>query len=306
MIRFLVLVILLFSSVVKADSFLHVSFDVTRELFKEINEAFVKKTGLEKKIHQSHGGSGKQTVSIIHGLPADIVSLALPHHMDILVKQGIVDKNWRKLFPNNSSPFYTYIAFLVRKGNPKNIKEWADLVRSDVKIIPANPKTSGGALWNYVAAWIYANKVYKNDTILAKEYLKKFYHNAPVLDATARNAGITFVKRKIGDVLITWTNEAEYIASKLDQNYEVIYPSFTVKIEIPVAVITKGRKNFQEMANQYLEFLYSKEAQEIAKKFYYNTEQKGEVVVNVEDYINWEEFKKVHFAENGFFDQIYK
>lgn len=306
----LVLLLILISSVAKADSFLHVSFDITRELFKDLNAEFIKEHNTKTKIRQSHGGSGKQTSSIIHGLPADVVSLALPYHMDLLADKDMVAKNWRDLFPNNSSPFTTSIAFLVRKGNPKNIQDWLDLVRPDIKIIPANPKTSGGALWNYVAAWIYADKAFNGNKELMQDYMKRFYQNAPVLDATARGAAVTFIKRKMGDVLITWANEAQYIVANLDPNYEIIYPSITVRIDVPIATIIKSKKNYQELANEYISFLFSEKGQEIIAKYYYQKydglEPISTNVIDVEEYINWKEFKNKHFSEGGIFDHIYQ
>ncbi len=306
----LVLLMIWISSVAKADPFLHVSFDITRELFKEINAEFIKEYNTKTKIRQSHGGSGKQTSSVIHGLPADIVSLALPYHMDLLADQNLVAKNWRELFPNNSAPFTTSIAFLVRKGNPKNIKDWDDLVHSGVVVVPGNPKTSGGALWNYVAAWIYANKTFHNDDILLNEYLKKLYLNAPILDSTARGSAVTFIKRKKGDVLITWANEAQYIIANLDPDYEIIYPSLTVKIDIPIATIIKGKKKHQDLANEYIKFLFSPKGQNIIEKYYYQrydaAKLQNDNAVKAEDYIDWKKFKDKHFSENGVFDQIYQ
>lgn len=302
--------VLFFSITAYADNLLHVSFDITRELFKETNKEFIKEYNLKASVNQSHGGSGKQTLSVIHGLPADIVSLALPYHMDLLAEKGKVAKNWRELFPNNSSPLTTSIVFLVRKGNPKNIKDWDDLVRSDVKIITGNPKTSGGALWNYVAAWIYASKTFKDDEKLVHEYLSKLYKNVPVLDSTARTAAVTFMKRKLGDVLVTWANEANYIVNQLDPNYEVIYPSLTVKIDIPIAAIITSKKNYQDLANQYINFLFSAKGQTIITRYYYQAYDAkiphNQNVVNADDYIDWKKFKDKHFSASGVFDLIYK
>lgn len=306
----LLLVLIWIASIAKADSFLHVSFDITRELCKELNTEFAKEYNIKTKIRQSHGGSGKQTSSIIYGLPADVVSLALPYHMDLLADKGLVAKNWRDLFPNNSAPFTTSIAFLVRKENPKDIQDWSDLVKPDISIIPANPKTSGGALWNYVAAWIYAEKAFDGDKGLMQNYMKKFYQNAPVLDATARGAAVTFIKRKMGDVLITWANEAKYIVENLDPNYEIIYPSITVKIDVPVATIVKSKKNYQELANKYINFLFSEKGQAIIGKYYYQKYDGLEPVntnkIDVDEHIDWKEFKNNHFSEGGIFDQIYQ
>lgn len=302
--------VLFFSITAHADKLLHVSFDITRELFKETNKEFIKEYNPETSINQSHGGSGKQTMSVIHGLPADIVSLALPYHMDLLAEKGKVAKNWRELFPNNSSPLTTSIVFLVRKGNPKNIKDWNDLIRPDIKIITGNPKTSGGALWNYVAAWIYASKIFKDDDVLVHDYLSKLYKNVPILDSTARTAAVTFMKRKLGDVLITWANEANYVVNNLDSNYEVIYPSLTVKIDIPIATIITSEKKYQDLANQYINFLFSPKGQAIITKYYYQAYNAktplNQNVVNADDYIDWKKFKDKHFAINGVFDFIYK
>jgi sulfate/thiosulfate transport system substrate-binding protein len=300
------LIIMLVSSVSKAENILHVSFDITRELFKEINKSFIE-THPQLRILQSHGGSGKQTAAIMHGLSADVVSLALPYHMDLLAKKDLVAKNWRELFPNNSSPFSTHIVFLVRKDNPKQIKDWDDLVKPDVKVITANPKTSGGALWNYLAAWIYANKSFPDDKNKSIEYMYKLYNNAPVLDSTARTAAVTFIKRRMGDVLITWDNEAKYIIANLDSSYQIIEPSLTVKIEVPVAVALK--KKHEEISQEYVRFLFSPEGQKIGGKYYYqpfNAAINNKNMVNAEDYVNWHDLKTQHFGNDGVFEQIYK
>ncbi len=312
--QLLCVILILLSSVVRAEKpevILHASFDITRELFKEMNAEFIKQYGPGLKIRQSHGGSGKQTASIIHGLPADIASLALSYHMDLLAEKNLVASNWRELFPNQSSPFTTSIVFLVPINNPKQIKDWPDLVRPGIKVITANPKTSGGALWNYVAAWIYANKTFPDDKVKIQDYMRKLYHNAPVLDSTARAAAVTFLKRHIGDVLITWANEAEYIITNLDSNYEIIVPSVTVKIDIPVAVVTrKNNQDKQAIAKKYIEFLFSEQGQKIAAKYYYQGYKtirlKNANIVNVEDYIDWKDLKQQHFGENGIFEQIYR
>ncbi len=278
------------------EKLLHVSFDTTRELFKDINNAFI---GTHKvKIRQSHGGSGKQTASIIHGLPAEVVSLALPYHMDLLAGKNIVPKNWRELFPNNSSPFGTRIAFLVRQNNPKNIQDWSDLVRQDIQVISANPKTSGGALWGYLAAWLYAKKHFTNNP---QEYLKRLYSNIPVLDSSARNASITFIKRRIGDVLITWENEARFIIAKVKPDFEIIIPSITVQINIPVSYTIN--QHHQGLAKEYINFLFSAKGQEIIKKHYYLSLK--EIKPEKQTIEDWPKFKKDHFEQGGIFDKIY-
>ncbi len=303
--RLIILFVIMASTTQAQENLLHVSFDVTRELFKDINAAFIDQ--YKNKIYQSHGGSGKQTSAIIHGLPADLVSLALPYHMDLLAAKGLVARNWRELFPNNSSPMNTHIVFLVHKNNPKNIKDWADLVKPNIKVITANPKTSGGALWNYAAAWIYAQQKYNNDPKMIKNFMHQLYHNVPILDSTARNSAITFLKRNIGDVLITWNSEAEYIVNKLDSNYQIIQPSITVKIDIPVAIILNKKQ--QQLANEYINFLFSKQGQTIIAKHYYQPFNSKipapKNLINAEEYLNWPQFKKEHFGENGIFEQIY-
>lgn len=308
--RLIIIFLIFFSSYLRAeDYFLHVSFDVTRELFKEINAEFTREYKIKTNFRQSHGGSGKQTASVIHGMPADVVSVALPLHMDMLAKEGKIAANWRELFPNNSSPFSTTIVFLVRKNNPKNIQDWDDLIRSNIKVITANPKTSGGALWNYISAWIYANQKYGNNQDLKIGFMKKLFHNAPVLDSSARASALSFLKRNMGDVLITWESEALSIISNIDSSYQIIYPSVAAEIDIPVATIISGKKNYQQLANKYINFLFSEKAQAIIKKNYYhgyNEKYKSKSVIKVEKYINWPEFKKIHFGDKGIFEQIYQ
>jgi sulfate/thiosulfate transport system substrate-binding protein len=299
--RFLLFIILLVSINASANEILHVSFDVTRELFREVNTAFTKKYDMKIKIHQSHGGSGKQTSAIIHGLPANVVSLALPYHMDLLADKNLVAENWRDLYPNHSSPFITRIVFLVHKNNPKNIKDWSDLIKPGIKVITGNPKTSGGALWNYVAAWVYASKNHEDP----ENFMNKLYNNVPVLDSTARSSAITFIKRNVGDILITWESEAKYIISKFENDFDIIYPEMTIKIDIPVAVLLN--KKHQDYANEYIKFLFSPEGQKIAGKyFYFSYNQKDKIGENIEDYFKWSEFKSQHFGNDGIFEQIYK
>lgn len=301
----------IFTNIALADEILHVSFDTTRELFKELNQQFIieqKKLGFKNiKILQSHGGSGKQTSAIIHGLKADIVTLALPYHMDILKNHKLVSDDWRSKFSYESSPFFSYIVFLVRKNNPKKIYDWSDLIRSDVKIISANPKTSGGAMWNYLAAWIYAEKTFNNNFNKTQEFISKLYHNAPILDSSTRTSSVTFLKRGIGDVLITWNNEAEYIINHLNPNYKIIEPSLSVKINIPIA-ITKNCKN-KILAQKYIDFIYSPEGQKIIQKFYFQSYNQDEKLKNklyvIEDSFDWVNFKECHFGNNGIFDRIY-
>lgn len=297
----LLLILLTYSNFSLAQTkLLHASFDVTRELFQDINHNF------GQKILQSHGGSGKQTSAVIHGLPADVISLAMAYHMDILANKDKVAENWRDLFPNNSSPMSTKIVFLVKKTNPQNILDWSDLAKPGLKVIIGNPKTSGGALWNYVALWIYSMDKFNKNITKSIDFIHKIYTNAPILDSSARNSAITFLKRHIGDVLITWESEAKHIINNLSDDYEIIEPSFSLKIELPIAISLKS-KNYN-LAKNYVDFLYSQEGQEIITKHYYiplNHKVESNLKI-AEDYIEWNAFKKQHFEENGVFDKIYR
>lgn len=297
----LILFFLFYANLASAQKkLLHASFDVTRELFQDVNFNF------QQKILQSHGGSGKQTSSVIHGLPADVISLAMAYHMDILADKGGVAKNWRELFPNQSSPMSTKIVFLVRKNNPKNISDWSDMAKPGIKIITGNPKTSGGGLWNYVALWIYSIEKFDKNISKSVDFIRKIYNNTPILDSSARNSAITFLKRNIGDVLITWESEAKYILNNLSQNYEIIEPRFSLKIDLPIAISLKTKD--YNLAKDYIDFLYSTKGQEIIAKHYYVplTKDVGSSLRKAEDYIDWNIFKKEHFEENGIFDKIYR
>jgi len=303
---------------------LNVSYDPTRELYKDYNTVFAKywkaKTGDDVSISQSHGGSGKQARSVLEGLEADVVTLALAYDVDQLYqKRKLIPENWQSLLPNNSSPYTSTIVLLVRKGNPLHIKDWDDLVKPGVSIVTPNPKTSGGARWNYLAAWSYALKHNNNDEAAAQAFVARLYKNAAVLDTGARGSTTTFIEREIGDVLIAWENEA-YLALKEfgPEKFEIITPSISILAEPPVAVVEDvARKHgTTEVATEYLKYLYSKEAQEIiGKNFYRPTDPeiaakyaknfKPLELVKIDAFGGWNAAQKKHFADDGVFDQIY-
>ena len=309
-----------------AVKLLNVSYDPTRELYQNVNAAFVKqwkaKTGVDLVISQSHGGSGSQARSVIDGLQADVVTLALAYDIDAIAdKAGLLPKNWQSRFPDNSAPYTSTIVFLVRKGNPKRIKDWNDLVRPGISVITPNPKTSGGARWNYLAAWGYALRQSNNDESKAKDFVARLYRNVPVLDSGARGATTTFVQRGIGDVLVGWENEAFLALNELGKNkLELVVPSVSILAEPPVAVVDKiaARHGTAAVAKAYLEFLYSPEGQEIAARNYYRPRSK-EVAAKYdrqfphlalftvdEVFGGWQKAQKKHFEEGGTFDQIYQ
>ena len=304
---------------------LNVSYDPTREFYNEINEKFIEKWksegGKDIKISQSHGGSGKQARSVIEGLEADVVTLALGYDIDAISNVDIIDPDWQSKFKDNSSPYTSTIVFLVRKGNPKNIKDWDDLVRDDVSIITPNPKTSGGARWNYLAAWAYASRKYDGDEDTIKEVMKKLFENVEVLDSGARGATTSFVERNMGDVLITWENEAMLSIEELGTDeFELVTPPMSILAEPPVAIVDEvvDEKGTREAAQAYLEFLYSDEGQEIAAKNYYRPRNKEILekykdvfkdveLVNIDDeFGGWREAQQKHFADMGTFDEIYE
>jgi sulfate transport system substrate-binding protein len=308
----------------KEIKLLNVSYDPTRELYQEINTAFAKywqgKTGDEVTIQQSHGGSGKQARSVIDGLSADVVTLALAYDIDAIAERGrLLPADWQKRLPNNSCPYTSTIVFLVRKGNPKGIKDWGDLVQTNVSVVTPNPKTSGGARWNYLAAWGYAMKKYDKDENKAKDFVERLYKNVPVFDTGARGATTTFVQRGIGDVLIAWENEAVLSLKELGKGeFEIIAPSLSILAEPPVAWVDKvvSRRGTRDVAQAYLEFLYTPEAQEIAAKHYYRprnesvaqkyseTFPKLNLFTIDEAFGGWQKAQKTHFNEGGIFDQI--
>ena len=304
---------------------LNVSYDPTRELYQDFNEAFAKywqaKTGDKVTIKASHGGSGKQARAIVDGLEADVATLALAYDIDQLSEKAkLIPKDWQKRLPHNSSPYTSTIVFLVRKGNPKHIKDWDDIVKPGVSVVTPNPKTSGGARWNYLAAWAYALKKYGNDETKAKDFVAQLYKNAPVLDTGARGATTTFVERGIGDVLLAWENEAFLAKKELGPDkVEIVVPSLSILAEPPVTIVDKvvDKHKTRTVAQAYLEYLYTPEGQEIAAKNYYRPTLESVAkkyenqfpkinLVKIDDVFGgWTKAQKTHFADGGVFDQIY-
>ncbi|RZT08931.1 sulfate transport system substrate-binding protein [Duganella sp. CF402] len=306
-------------------SLLNVSYDPTRELYQDVNTAFAKewkaKTGDTVKIKQSHGGSGKQGRAVIDGLEADVVSLALAYDIDAIADHKLLTSDWQKKLPHNSTPYTSTIVFLVRKGNPKGIKDWNDLVKPGVAVITPNPKTSGGARWNHLAAYGYALRQPGGSEASAKEFLSKLYKNVPVLDSGARGATTTFVERGIGDVLIAWENEALLAIKELGPTkFDIIAPSVSILAEPPVAVVDKvvDKRGTRKVSEAYLNFLYTDEAQDIIAQNYYRpgTEKAGKKyaaqfpkvkLFTIADVAgDWTKAQKTHFADGGLFDQIYQ
>ncbi len=303
---------------------LNVSYDPTRELYADVNKAFAaqykKSTGDTVTISQSHGGSGKQARSVIDGLRADIVTLALAHDIDAIAEKGrLLPTDWQKRLPNNSAPYTSTIVFLVRKGNPKNIKDWDDLVKPGVGVIPANPKTSGAARWTYLAAWSFAKRKFNGDESKVREFVKQFYLNAPVLDSGARGATTTFAQRGIGDALVTWENEALQALDELGSDkLEIVAPSLSIVAEPPVALVDKNtrRKGTAKVAEAYLKFLYTEEAQELIAKHHYRPFDKAvaekhaskfakiELVTVDAEFGGWKKATARHFGEDGEFDRF--
>ena len=310
----------------KPVSLLNVSYDPTRELYQEFNTSFIKywkdKAGQDVTIDQSHGGSGKQARSVLDGLEADVVTLALAYDIDSINKnKELINKDWQKRLDNNSSPYTSTIVFLVKKGNPKGIKDWDDLAKPGVSVITPNPKTSGGARWNYLAAWGYALEKNGNDSAKAKEFVEAIYKNVPVLDSGARDSTITFTERGIGDVLIAWENEA-FLSTKEIKNkdqFEIVVPSISILAEPPVTVVDSvvDKKGTREVAEAYLKYLYSDEGQEIAAKNYYRPRNEAIAkkyasqftqvkLFNIDNVFGgWTKAQKEHFDDGGVFDQIY-
>lgn len=305
---------------------LNVSYDPTRELYQDFNAAFSKywleKTGDKVTIKTSHGGSGKQARAIIDGLDADVATLALGYDVDQLAEKGkLIPADWQKRLPHNSSPYTSTIVLLVRKGNPKGIKDWDDLVKPGVSVITPNPKTSGGARWNYLAAWAFAQKKYGNDEAKTKEFVGKLLKNVPVLDTGARGSTTTFVERGIGDVLLAWENEAFLAQKELGVGkFEIVVPSLSILAEPPVTVVDKFAKKHgtEKVAKAYLEYLYTPEGQEIVAKNYYrptlesvakkyeNQFPKVNLVKIDEAFGGWAKAQKTHFSDGGTFDQVYQ
>ena len=310
----------------KEIKLLNVSYDPTRELYQDYNAAFAKywkaKTGDDVVISQSHGGSGKQALAVINGLEADVVTLALGYDIDALAQHGqLLPADWQKRLPDDSAPYTSTIVFLVRKGNPRRIKDWDDLIRPGVSVITPNPKTSGGARWTYLAAWAYALDRYGHDDARARDLVKRLYKNVPVLDSGARGSTTTFVERGIGDVLLAWENEARLAMKELGADkFEIVTPSESILAEPPVAVVDKvARKHgTSEVAKAYLEYLYTDEGQDIAGRHFYRPRnekiaakyagQFSPVKLITVDKVfgGWQKAQKAHFADGGTFDQIYQ
>ncbi|MFD2238943.1 sulfate ABC transporter substrate-binding protein [Aureimonas populi] len=311
-----------------SQTLLNVSYDPTRELYREFNAAFSahrQAEGHERvTVRQSHGGSGAQARTVIDGIDADVVTLALEADINAIVEAtGKIPENWRTLLPHNSSPYTSTIVFLVRTGNPKGIEDWDDLIRDDVEVITPNPKSSGGARWNYLAAWAYANKAFGNDQEKTREFVRDIYLNVPVLDTAARGATTTFVQRGIGDVLLAWENEAFLAIEELGPDqFEIIVPSVSILAEPPVAVVQANAeaKGTADLARAYLEYLYSPEGQTIAARHYYRPASPELVTdpaelerfpavelvtIDDEQFGGWARAQPEHFGEGGIFDQIY-
>lgn len=304
---------------------LNVSYDPTRELYQDINAAFAKqwkaKTGATVEINQSHDGSGKQARAVIDGLQADVVTLGLAYDIDVIAeKANLLPKNWQTRLPGNSAPYTSTIVFLVRKGNPKHIRDWDDLVKPGVAVITPNPKTSGGARWSYLAAWGYALKHNGNDDAKAREFVRKLYRNVPVLDSGARGSTTTFAQRGIGDVLLSWENEAYLALNELGKDkVEVVTPSISILAEPPVSVVdaVAAKHGTTAVAKAYLEFLYTPEGQEIAARNYYRPRlasvaakyaerfPKLELFTIDQLFGGWQKAQAKHFNDGGVFDKIY-
>ena len=310
----------------RADvTLLNVSYDPTRELYQEMNAAFAgywkAKSGQGVTVNQSHGGSGKQARAVIDGLEADVVTLALAYDIDAIAQSGLLPRNWQTRLPNNSTPCTSTIVFLVRKGNPKGIKDWGDLVQPGVAVVSPNPKTSGGARWNYLAAWGYALRKNDGDETKAKDFVTRLYKNVPILDTGARGATVTFVERGIGDVLVAWENEVLLAARELQKGQlEIVAPSVSILAEPPVAVVDRvaAKHNTKAVAQAYLEYLYTPEGQEIAARHYYRprlaavadkyASQFPKLTLFTIDQVfgGWAKAQRTHFADGGSFDQIYQ
>jgi len=305
---------------------LNVSYDPTREFYQEVNRVFIKawkeKSGEEVVIRQSHGGSGKQARAVIDGLKADVVTLALAYDIDSIAEKGnLLPTDWQSRLPNNSSPYTSTIVFLVRSGNPKNIRDWDDLVKPGIEVITPNPKTSGGARWNYLAAWGYAMKKWDGDEAKAEEFIKKLYKNVPVLDAGARGSTTTFIERNIGDVLIAWENEAFLAEREIGKgSVAIVSPSVSILAEPPVAVVDAvvKRHGTADVAKAYLDFLYSDAGQKIAAQHFYRPRSKSVMQASLFQFppiqlftINdmfgdWRSAQAKHFSDGGIFDRIYE
>jgi sulfate transport system substrate-binding protein len=314
------------SASAKEIKLLNVSYDPTRELYQEYNAAFAKywkaKTGDDVIVDQSHGGSGKQALAVINGLEADVVTLALAYDVNAIAeKTGGIPADWQKQLPDNSAPYTSTIVFLVRKGNPKHIKDWDDVVKPGVTVVVPNPKTSGGARWAYLAAYAYALETFGHDDAKAKDFITKLYKNVPVLDSGARGSTVTFAQRGIGDVLLAWENEAHLALKEFGADkFDIVTPPLSILAEPPVSVVDKNarRHDTTEVAAEYLKHLYSDEGQEIAAKNFYRPRNEAiaakyagnftqlKLVTIDEEFGGWTQAQKTHFADGGVFDQIYQ
>ena len=303
---------------------LNVSYDPTRELYEEFNAEFIEhwkeEKGQDVTIQQSHGGSGKQGRAVIDGLEADVVTLALAYDIDeVAASRDLINKDWQAEFEDNSSPYTSTIVFLVRKGNPKGIKDWDDLAKKGISVITPNPKTSGGARWNYLAAWGYADRQFNGDEAKVKQFITDIFKNVEVLDSGARGSTTTFVEREIGDVLIAWENEAYLSLEEYGDEFEIVTPSLSILAEPPVAVVDKNaeKKGTTEVAKAYLEYLYTETGQEIAAKNYYRPRNEEVLakykdqfeeleLITIDEFGGWQEAQKTHFNDGGVFDEIYQ
>ena len=308
----------------KTVSITNVSYDPTREMFEQYNKIFEKhwkeKTGEDVEVTQSHGGSGKQALEVANGLDADVVTLALEYDIESIENAGLIKAGWIDNFDNDSSPYTSTIVFLVKKGNPKNIQDWDDLTKEGVGVVTPNPKTSGGARWNYMAAWAYADKKYNGDEIQIKDFIKKLYQNVVVLDSGARGATTSFVENGQGDVLVAWENEAYLSMRDYPDEYEIVTPSISILAQPSVAIVDSvvDKKGTREVATEYLNYLYSEEAQRIAgENFYRPSNEKilaefSDVfdlsldLVTINDFGGWDAAYEKHFADGGIFDRIYE
>lgn len=303
----------------------NVSYDPTRELYEAYNKIFAKHwasehNGQKVEVTQSHGGSGKQALEVANGLEADVVTLALEQDVNAVEDAGLIDKGWIKEFPNDSAPYTSTIVFLVRKGNPKNIKDWDDLTKSGVGVVTPNPKTSGGARWNFLAAWAYAQKKYNNDESKVKDFVKKLYKNVVVLDSGARGATTSFVENGQGDVLVAWENEAFLSKKDYGDKYEIVTPSVSILAQPSVAVVdaVAKKRGTEKVAKEYLNYLYSDEAQELEAQNYYRPTNQDILkkhadtfdlninLVTIDDFGGWKKAQQKFFADGGVFDQIYE
>jgi len=312
---------LLAAGLASADTtLLNVSYDPTRELYTDFNGAFAKywqkKTGEKVTIKQSHGGAGKQARAVIDGLEADVVTLALAYDIDAIAQKGLIKPGWQKELPHNSSPYTSTIVFLVRKGNPKNIRNWDDLIKPGVSVITPNPKTSGGARWNYLAAWGFALHQKGGNEAKAREFVTKLFKNVPVLDSGARGSTNTFVQRGLGDVLLAWENEAFLAINELGPDkFDIVTPPESILAEPPVTIIDKvvDKRGTRKVAEEYLKYLYTDEGQQIAAKHYYRPINakiptklaKIKKLYTIDkDFGGWQKAQKTHFSDGGIFDQI--